>query len=77
MKKAICLIRTITVIGMLLAVGAAFVAPLHAQARSIQMNIMTFNILHGGTRRGQPLSQTAKAIREAKADVVGLQEERP
>ncbi len=36
--------------------------------------IMSFNILYGGTRRGQPLSQTAKLIQKAKADIVGLQE---
>jgi len=35
---------------------------------------MTFNILHGGTQRGQPLSQSVKVIQEADADVVGLQE---
>lgn len=39
-----------------------------------RLRVMTFNVWRGGTRSGQPLSQTAKVIREAKADVVGLQE---
>jgi exodeoxyribonuclease III len=71
MKKAI---RMITTIGMLFAVGPAFVTPLHAQTEESSVKVMSFNVLHGGTRRGQPLSQTAKVIQEAKADVVGLQE---
>ncbi len=35
---------------------------------------MTFNTLYGGTKRGQPLAQTAQVILKAQADVVGLQE---
>ena len=35
---------------------------------------MSYNVYRGGTSRGQPLSQTAKVIQMAKADVVGLQE---
>ena len=35
---------------------------------------MTYNVLNGGTRRGQPLSQTAKVIQASGADIVGLQE---
>ena len=45
-----------------------------AQPEEVTLRIMTFNTLHGGTRRGQPLSQTAQVIRKAQADVVGLQE---
>ena len=37
---------------------------------------MSYNIYRGGTMQGQPLSQTAKVIQEAKADVVGIQETR-
>ena len=40
------------------------------------MKVMSYNIFRGGTMRGQPLSQTAKVIQEAKADVVGVQETR-
>jgi hypothetical protein len=75
MKKTL---RTITVIGVLLAVGTAFVTPLHAQTEASSeessVRVMSYNVYRGGTSRGQPLSQTAKVIQEAKADVVGLQE---
>jgi len=40
------------------------------------VKVMSYNIYRGGTQRGQPLSQTAKVIQEAKADVVGVQETR-
>jgi len=35
---------------------------------------MSFNVRDGGTKLGQPLTQTAKVIEQAEADVVGLQE---
>ena len=38
------------------------------------LRVMTLNLYHGGTRLGQSLSQTVKAIQTAKADIVGLQE---
>lgn len=40
------------------------------------VTVMSYNIYRGGTFRGQPLSQTVKAIQEAKADIVGVQETR-
>ncbi len=73
MKKTI---RTMTVIGMLLAVGLAFVTPLHAQTEESSVKVMSYNIYRGGTMRGQPLSHTVKVIQEAKADIVGIQETR-
>jgi exodeoxyribonuclease-3 len=74
MKKTIC---TITTIGMLLAVGSAFVAPLHAQTDESSLRVMSYNIHRGGIIcNKQPLSQTAKAIQLAKADMVGIQETR-
>lgn len=73
MKKAI---RTITAIGMLLAVGTVLVTPLSAQSEGSSVKVMSYNIYRGGTMRGQPLSQTAKVIQEAKADIVGVQETR-
>lgn len=73
MKKTI---RTITAIGMLFAVGLAFVTPLHAQSEESSVKVMSYNIYRGGTMRRQPLSQTAKVIQEAKADIVGVQETR-
>ena len=67
-------IRTMSAIGMLLAVGLTLCAPLRAQADEPNVTVMSYNIFRGGTMHGQPLSQTANAIREAKADIVGVQE---
>ena len=62
-------------VGMLTAVGAVFVTPLHAQAEESTLRVMSYNIHRGGVvMLKQPLSQTAKAIQEAKADIVGIQE---
>ena len=71
MKK---IFLAIFAIGMLFAVGLSFVTPLYAQADELGVKVMSYNIYRGGTMRRQPLSQTAKAIQEAKADVVGVQE---
>ena len=49
---------------------------LTAQPEDSSINVMSYNIYRGGTMRGQPLSQTAKVIQEAKADIVGVQETR-
>lgn len=38
------------------------------------LRVMTFNLWHGGDAGKQPLEQTARVIRAAGADVVGLQE---
>ena len=73
MKKSFL---TITAVRMLFAVGLAFVSPLHAQTEESNVKVMSYNIYRGGTMRGQPLSQTAKVIQEAKADIVGVQETR-
>jgi len=35
-----------------------------------RVRVMSYNIFRGGTMQGQPLSQTAKVIQEAKADIV-------
>jgi len=43
-------------------------------APTASIRVMTFNIWVGGESGGQPLEQTARVIREARADVVGLQE---
>ncbi len=73
-------IRQMTFTAMLFAIGTAFVTPLNAQnkepAEALCVKVMTYNIYRGGTMRGQPLSQTAKVIQEAKADIVGIQETR-
>ena len=40
----------------------------------VTLRVMTFNLYHGGVRLGQPLSQSVKAIKAARADIVGIQE---
>ena len=63
--------------GMLLAFASAFVATLHAETQKKNIGVMSYNIHRGGVvMLKQPLSQTAKAIRLAEADVVGIQETR-
>lgn len=62
--------------GMLMSFATAFDIPLHAQAEESSVKVMSYNIYRGGTYRGQGLSQTAKVIQEAKADIVGVQETR-
>ena len=61
-------------IGMLFAIGFSFVTPLYAQTEEPIVTVMSYNIYRGGTMSRQPLSQTAKVIQEAKADIVGVQE---
>lgn len=73
MKQAI---HTITAVGILLTIGLVFGTPLRAQTEESSVNVMSYNIYRGGTYGGQPLSQTAKVIQEAKADIVGVQETR-
>ena len=43
-------------------------------AEPFRLRVMTLNILAGGERLGQPLSQTVKVIEAAQADIVGMQE---
>ena len=79
MKKTL---RTITVTGMLLTAVSSFVTPLDAEPQKLSekpggeltVRIMTYNVCRGGTYQGQPLSQSVKMIKMAKADIVGLQE---
>jgi len=67
-------IRKMTLTGMLFTIGTAFVTPLSAETEETRIKVMTYNVYKGGLGRKQPLSQTAKVIQEAKADIVGLQE---
>ena len=73
-RKLTPLIHTIYIMGILLVIGSSCTHFDRTQVEEARMKIMTYNTLYGGTRRGQPLSQTAKVIQDAKADVVGLQE---
>ena len=56
-----------------ITIGLLLLPPIAAE-ESTSLRVMTLNLYHGGTRLGQPLSQTVKAIQAAKADIVGLQE---
>jgi endonuclease/exonuclease/phosphatase family metal-dependent hydrolase len=48
----------------------------HEESAPLGVKVMSYNVYRGGTMRGQSLSQTAKVIQEAKADMVGVQETR-
>jgi endonuclease/exonuclease/phosphatase family metal-dependent hydrolase len=69
-------IHTITTTAILFAVGLTLGSHLHAQTEASSVKVMSYNIYRGGTMHGQPLSQTAKVIQAATADIVGLQEMR-
>ena len=69
--------RAIIDTGILVALVMAVVVPLHAQAEAASLRVMSYNLHRGGVVMfKQPLSQTAKAIQLAKADIVGVQETR-
>ncbi|MEM7476867.1 MAG: endonuclease/exonuclease/phosphatase family protein [Planctomycetota bacterium] len=69
--------RTIAVLFSLLVCFCSMLGAQEDQRLSTEQSevrIMTFNLWVGGVRGGQPIEQSAQAIRSAKADVVGLQE---
>jgi len=73
MKKRMVLIKWIWAA----ALAAMILKPLHVQAEESTLRVMSYNIHRGGVvMLKQPLSQTAKAIQLAKADIVGIQETR-
>ena len=58
-------------------IAAMIVTPLHVRAEESSLRVMSYNIHRGGVvHLKQPLSQTAKVIQVAKADIVGIQETR-
>ena len=61
---------------MLLSVMAThWAAPANAEeSQDSVLRVMTYNACRGGTYQGQPLSQSARMIELAKADIVGMQE---
>ena len=70
--------RKLSLIGLLALMLISYLSP-HcqgevAQSGSDQIRVMSFNIWVGGEAGKQPLEQTAQVIREAKPDIVGLQE---
>ena len=68
------MIATFRILGVLALFVSSCPQVARAQTERAQVRVMTFNTLYGGTKRGQPLSQTAQVITKAQADVVGLQE---
>jgi len=73
MKKRMVIIKWIWAV----VLAALIVTPLHVQAEESTLRVMSYNIHRGGVvMLKQPLSQTAKAIQLAKADIVGIQETR-
>lgn len=71
MKKTIYAVVILWVMGSFCP-GIAYAE----EPQKTRVTVMSYNIYRGGTMRGQPLSQTAKVIQEAKADIVGVQETR-
>ena len=71
------LIRFIVAFAILLGGGLLSVVTLSAKPEEEIVRVMSYNIHRGGVvMLKQPLSQTAKAIQLAKADIVGIQETR-
>ena len=71
MKKRNDLIKWVSVIATMI------VMPLCIKAEESTLRVMSYNIHRGGVvHLKQPLSQTAKVIQAAKADIVGIQETR-
>ena len=71
MKKRNDLIKWVSVIATMI------VMPLCSKAEESTLRVMSYNIHRGGVvHLKQPLSQTAKVIQAAKADIVGVQETR-
>ncbi|WP_254506549.1 endonuclease/exonuclease/phosphatase family protein [Anatilimnocola floriformis] len=52
----------------------SFVSVSHAQPAAETIRVMSFNLWHGGDAGKQPLDQTVEVIKQARADIVGLQE---
>ena len=77
-KKAMNDIIRNTIPSCLILLGVQFfsINPLLAETDESCLRVMSFNIYRGGTFLGQPLSQTAKVICKANADIVGIQETR-
>ena len=72
MHKLLCKISTIVLFTIICTLVAD---PVRAQEPpGTIVRVMTYNACRGGTYQGQPLSQSAKMIKLAKADIVGLQE---
>ena len=74
MKNRVVSILTLAMVCFVCASGVTSANPDQSQTVKPGLRVMSYNVLHGGTRRGQPLSQTAKVILAAGADIVGLQE---
>ena len=58
-------------------IGLILFCSVHAETEEKSLRVMSYNIHRGGVvLLKQPLSQTAKVIQAAKADIVGIQETR-
>jgi len=62
-------------IALFFVMGVCWESPTHAEeSQDSVIRVMTYNACRGGTYLGQPLSQSAKMIELAQADIVGFQE---
>ena len=71
MRKKDGPLKILIVLAAILCIGRT-----ETPAQESSIRVMSYNIYRGGTMRKQPLSQTAKVIQAAKADIVGIQEPR-
>jgi hypothetical protein len=57
---------------LFLLVGTSSLPFTHAEeSQDSVVRVMTYNACRGGTAQGQPLSQSAKLIEMARADILG------
>ncbi len=65
----------VLIIILLSVMATHWAAPANAEeSQDSVVRVMTYNACRGGTYQGQPLSQSARMIELAMADIVGMQE---
>src|SRR5262245_6035933 len=67
-------LRSLGWLGVLVAAWSACFAAEARAAEPALVRVMTFNLWHGGDAGKQPLERTVEVIKQAQADLVGLQE---
>ncbi len=70
-------LRCLTILLVSVLCCATFGCAELKSSKADAVRVMTFNIWVNGEAGGQPVAQTAEVIKQAKADIVGLQEASP
>tara|TARA_B100002019_G_scaffold286258_1_gene296460 strand:- start:1350 stop:2285 length:936 start_codon:yes stop_codon:yes gene_type:complete len=69
------IMNKVLIIILLSVMATHWAAPANAEeSQDSVVRVMTYNACRGGTYQGQPLSQSARMIELAMADIVGMQE---